>query len=524
MKLLSNPHQLVFGLLLIITLVIFRPFLLSPGLSLVDDGYSLMHGQNLLSAKSFDQIKTAVVETEIGRFRPAYIAYFAVVIAFIGSDSIGLWVGQSLVFWLILVFIYKLVWKHTHDLTISLISACFWLLAPTVWSNSLRLGTAELRQLLFLLIALDASVQPYSLRYKDWAMACVATILAIGTKETSVLILPILGLRGLVSSKLKVKSEVVVAIAIFGVLALFASTYALIKYVLPEGYAVNHFGASISDIFLRISNARQNYTRYLWPIWIIGTSGVLRIIVKGWYPEFISTKSLKDFWQYYSLILMSLFFVFAWQYQFDRYFFLPWSFTVILGAIEISSWRNFYAQIGSFSLITAERLFIILLVLSTSLGFGYTKVFREQFVSLRAILSEGMNTYQSSYDSIQVSDKVITQLINQPPATGLFTVSDNYEVIYELGLYASDLGSRSITVVGRSYDLNKDQPKYGYSKNIAADFLSHPGRAVLVGETKDYSLVADQLLAAGLIPSNLIPQQKYSTFTPDSYWWIVTKE
>ncbi len=228
MKLLSNPHQLVFGLLLIITLVIFRPFLLSPGLSLVDDGYSLMHGQNLLSAKSFDQIKTAVVETEIGRFRPAYIAYFAVVIAFIGSDSIGLWVGQSLVFWLILVFIYRLVWKHTHDLTISLISACFWLLAPTVWSNSLRLGTAELRQLLFLLIAIDASVQSYSLRFKDWAVACVATILAIGTKETSVLILPILGLRGLVSSKLKVKSEVVVAIAIFGVLALFASTYALL--------------------------------------------------------------------------------------------------------------------------------------------------------------------------------------------------------------------------------------------------------------------------------------------------------
>lgn len=518
----ATPNLVIALFFLGVTIIVYRPFLLSPAFALVDDGYSLMRGNQLLNADSLSSFRDALVETSIGRFRPMYLLYFSVINVFFGTNPVGLWLGQACVFWLTLVLLSRLINLSTNNKLLAVIGPLIWMVMPTVWTNSLRLGTAEPRQALFILSAILLTLQKKKSRM-DLALVAVCTIAAIGTKETSVMLFPFFALYALLTYQKNSRITTVSLWVLSGMAAVVAVGFYLLRPVLASGYAASNFGGSYSDFYLRLLQSTTTYIRYYLPAWAVGMSLAIRCIIEVWKKRHNLLKHFSIPASILALLAQSIIFVLLWKYQFDRYFYLPWLFTLLLLMQEIGHWHGLIKSKELPRLLRPDRVFMLMILLIISTGFAYQTLFHKHGMSLKAILVESVTTYKQSFDSIQISNTVISNLLARDDLARVYTTSDNYEVIYELGLYGSQLGTSPISVVGRSKELAKDQPGFTYSESIVNDYLNDHTKRVLVGTLADLSLVESAFTQLDLKPTILEPVQRYDSYDNTQYWWILER-
>src|SRR5258708_29035213 len=131
---------IIWTLYLLLTFFIMWKFLLNPTFALVDDAYSLAHGRSLIVEPTVANWSHTLVETSIGRFRPAYLLYFSIVYILFGSDPIGLWFFQSIAIWFTMGVLFETLFFLTKKKLSSAIFPFIWIFMPAVIENMLRMG------------------------------------------------------------------------------------------------------------------------------------------------------------------------------------------------------------------------------------------------------------------------------------------------------------------------------------------------------------------------------------------------
>lgn len=501
----------------VVALSLFWIFLKNPGFSLVDDGYSLLKGKALIENVSLENWKNNLVEVNVGRFRPIYLIYYGLIFSIFGTNPVGLWLGEFTVVWITMVLIYLLLKTITKNDVISFLMPFIWLAMPTFASNVFRLGTAEPRQLLFSLSSFYIFLHYLKNKKITYLhLSILFFIFAIGTKETSILLLPVY-LFLYLNKKLKKYSKLLIFfLTIIAMSMLFWASYLLVLSLLPDGYAVNNIDLNLIQILKRLKDARLSYSRYYWFIWLNGLSFILRLLI-FWFLK------LKDYFtlnqHQLSLFLFlfgSIFFVLAWGFGFERYYYLTWTAIVLVSGIEISSWLKILKN-KLFSKLQYSHLLVLVIILILILRIGYEHIFQKKVLNIFLVIQESREIYKKSFDAYQLSNSVIKLLLVDRNIERLYVLNDNYEVIYELGLYASQLNERNIEVINSNKEMSSQFDGYYFSENPYDDYKSdNQKNSLLVGRESDikksYNLINRQLL---------VPHQKYSNFDSSHFWWVL---
>lgn len=507
--------------LLVVSLVIFWPFLLKPAFSLVDDGYSLTKGRALMTASSWTEWRQTVVESHIGRFRPMYLLSFSLVYLLFGTHPIGLWFFQVIIIWLTLVVMYHLLFHLSQRRWLALLLSVGWLFLPTVAENIFRVGTAEPKQVLCMIGAIWTLMLFDRQRVKKWlVLSLVLCGLSIGMKETSIMLIPVYGL--VLSRKWLEKQNPMVVLASVAGLSLIVMVAVMLglKFFFTTGYAVENFGLDISQLKIRIFQNRVNFAHYHLLLLISIISLFLRSILSYWFKK--TSAYIKQNFESFLLILLtllSLFFTIAWAFQFERYLYATWAFIVILLGVETTRWLEL-KKMSSFQKLSLERQAILIVVAVGTFFSGFFILFDGQGLDYVQYWQKNLDVQQRSFDINQTEQTIIGALLADQAAPVLYTTNDNYEVIYELGLYMSQFGARKVTIYSPSAELAANESGYVFDPTPVESFSqSSIKAAVLVGRISD--LKGDALPAeAEMLP----PPTQYHKVADDQAWWIVKKE
>jgi hypothetical protein len=365
---------------------------------------------------------------------------------------------------------------------------------------------------------LYAQVKP-----QKWWLVLVAlfTFLAIGTKETSILLLPFFALIWFSRQNFRFQFKPFLAIVGAGIVAviILGTSFAAVHFFLKTGYAAQNFGTGIHSFLVRINQNRLTYAPYNFLLFLAGLSFVTRFLVA------VSRQQLKHFWLenvvqvgFFVLLAQSIFFFLAWAFQFERYLYAPWTFLVILLCFELQQWiDHYFVQLDK---MNRDHLVVI------GLGAVLLTIF-VQFVALRnrafaftIIAQNAVQLYRHTYDINQVENALISKLLQDKKTEVIYTVNDNYEVVYEMGLYLSQLKRRSVTVISPSKELAANEPGYGYTADPVSAYLLDPNpNKILIGRLKDTALLSPTLLAARQITQ---PVLLYKGISADEAWWTLS--
>ena len=198
---------------LIISFFYLSPNLLSPHFSYIDDGQSLLNAKTALASNNLNLWKNILFESNIGRIRPFYQLYFIVLYLIGGVNPLVFWLGQMT----ILAFTLYGIWIFLTSFTelkkkLSFILLTLFLFFPATIDNFYRLGTAEPRQILGIIWFLVwlKKLKLNKLKIKDYFLGHLLLAFTLGTKETSLLLFPMIGffflISFLVENKKKIKS------------------------------------------------------------------------------------------------------------------------------------------------------------------------------------------------------------------------------------------------------------------------------------------------------------------------------
>lgn len=503
---------------LLISVAIFWQFLKNPGFSLVDDGYSILKGRQILESGNPQQLFSNVYEKDLGRFRPLYLGYFAVVYAIFGANPIGFWFLQTLV----VFFTFCLLYLHIKDISkndfIAFSFPIGWLLLPTVSQNIFRLGTAEPRQALFILISILFLKKAIAIgKLKSIVYSIIFLILAIATKETTVLLLPMY--VGSICFVLFGRKNFLRWQSVTVLSLLFVSIFSIsvLNMFLKGGYAFNNLSSNGSEIVRVLKEFPISYPMYFVLLTVSFTVFLAKLFLQLWTGQkLFSQYDVKNvFIFYYSLVLFLLVNA-IWAFHFERYFYLPWIFIVLIFANEVSVLINCVKGFSIEKLINRKfDIFIILWVSIIVLLTGYYSVLHKSGLSPIKPIKQSLIDYKSSYDSSQLSKSMSELFVNDTQTKYLYVQNDNFEVIYELGLYLSQFQTRNVIIRQPVLELTRLDSRYEYSEFPTQEFMQDNHKdSILVGTFSD-TIPTD--LPVKSIPFN----QKYSSFPVTYGWWIV---
>src|SRR5258708_4192574 len=167
------------------------PFLFFPAFNVIDDGASLQVSQKLVSHLNLQTWTGALVEKEVGRFRPFYHIWFLILYFFFGVRPFFYWLPQAALLGITLVLMVYFLWKVSGQKVVSAVIASFLLLLGVTADNYYRLGTAEPKQmiagLLFLIWMLKQKGKEWTFKRTVVGLSILWT--AFLFKETSIVLL-----------------------------------------------------------------------------------------------------------------------------------------------------------------------------------------------------------------------------------------------------------------------------------------------------------------------------------------------
>lgn len=506
---------------LTISLLLFWPWLLSPAFSMVDDGYVLMKGRDLVTKLSVSEWSQILVETNVGRFRPIYLLFYSFMYLLFQTHPIGLWFGQLITLWISLGILFELLWFITGKKVLAATMSLVWLVMPTIAENVFRLGPTEPRQVLSSLLAILFLLQ-FEQKKVGWklGLSLFFAFLALGTKETSIFLIPFYGLF-----LFKPLIKKIHPLFLFGGMALVAGVTIIGGYLAvlqwsPSGYAVVNFGVTIDTLKERIYQSRINYAHYYLLLWVglicISARALLAIWGKK-FTAFINQNFLSA--AFLLLIFESIFFTVAWAFQFERYFYPTWTFMIIFLGMESMAWWQLVEK-GEHQKLSAAKSTLLVMCAIVLMAAGVVKIFSPRSLNYSRLMLSYVDTYQRSYDAVQIEHQVIAHLLENKTATVLYTTNDDYEVIYEMGLYVSQLRARDVTVISTNKILPELETGFQYHPDpLTAYYLDPRQNKVLVGRIRDVG-------SDGVPPEavRLNPTLKYDVMKTDLFWWMVDPE
>jgi len=445
-------------------------FLRQPALNLIDDGHVILKVLQLKQELSFENWQAQLYEVEIGRFRPLYYLYFFFLL-FFGTNPLIFWIGQLLTLMLLVGLVYGIFVRVTRLPAFSFMSTLPVFFLPAVAENFYRLGTAEVRQvvllLLFIFYLTFLADSHRSLKFTLWGL--MIGLFAFMAKETSLLLIPayyIYILLRMLTGKLRV-NELILGIGLTVVGFLFYS-------LIPEstGYAAG-FQVSPNVILLNAHIIRASIPEMFW-IWCAGL--VFTSIRVSF--QYTDLKSL--LWRNFWLILILGIGIGAtalqlpWLYQLERYFLFVYLCILMYVGLEIKEqlgWGKGLLQNAApdrLSLlirsITYSGVSLLFISLVTSL------VFLPQSWRVYRLIDRTLASRDTWFTQYQYSYGLIRYLWYQVPAqSNVYMTHNDYEVIYEVGLFASDFFRRELNLYSENAATTAD---FGMIYQVTGDIYS----------------------------------------------------
>lgn len=475
-KVLESPY-FWFLFFLLASVVYFYPFLRNPAFNLIDDGHSLKVAKEI-STGDFSNI----VEVSNGRFRSMYWMYFVVVYLIGGDNPFYFWVGQTFIVTMTLFLIWYLVKnklsKNVFANSLPFLISLFFFI-PEVSENLYRLGTGEVRQMFFSLLFLIWLKNNQIDKWPNY-IGYLIFFLAILTKETSIMLLPLLVIYKLpfIISGIKKNNKHICNILFFSVITLF---FYLFINALKEGSTYgSNFSINWSEIKYNILVSRITMKELFYILFFLFSLTFSRfvfflrekIVLRKIEANFLFTiiiKFLKDNIlevAFFTGVLESLFFVFSWEFQLGRYYYPVYIFLLLYAVSEL---EKSIAKLRNIKLINK---FIFMLIPLLIMILSYFFFFQHMSPNFKNKLDENYKIKQRWFQDYQNSYAIIENLLSWSCHTIYTTVSD-YEVIYELGLYGNRLSIKknNCKIYSSSFKTEENFKNFYYSENVIEDFI-----------------------------------------------------
>jgi hypothetical protein len=430
-----------FSFFLVISCIYFLPFLKMPAFNLIDDGLSLKISREILTEGNFSGLN----EINKGRLRPLYWLYFSLIYIFSNSNPLGFWIGQTVVFSLTLFSIWYLLKDQVNKYLIAFFLPILFFI-PAVSANLFRLGTAEVRQMLFIvwfMIWMKKSIKNKTHNWVGWLFF----LAAVFTKETSILLMPMMlvFLLPYIFKKYKKHKKKLC-------LLLFFSFFSLIFYsLITTMKSISSYTAGFSISFIQIKNnlliSRLAMSEIYYIFFALLALGSIRFLLFLIEKKVFTIKKenyifkvMLDFWQDNSLLLsnltglfISLFFVFSWEYQLERYYYPIYIYLFIYIVLEFSKSIKLFLGLKKNKYKLSMISLPIILLLASYLTFFQKTLpdLKNYLITNNQIRDRWYAGYQNSYNIIRV---LLAEETNE-----MYTLIDDYEVVYELGLFTNKL-------------------------------------------------------------------------------------
>ncbi len=498
-KIIKQPW---FYLLIIVSAVVLFFFrqLKYPAFNLIDDGYSLFIAHELHQDYSLDNWQENLVEKEVakGRLRPGYYLYYYLVFLAGGEEPLMYWVAQAATLFGVLVLVYYFVKEATDNQKAAIVSALIALLFPSLIENFLRLGPAESRQILWLLLSMFFILKVLKRKTQVFWHSFLAVLFyfwALLTKETSILALPMLLLLPLANwltswKKIKKSPRFHQQLGLILTLGLGSAIFLL---MLPVGQGYS------GGLSFDLTAAKESlfYVRAAFPEfhWLLVAGGLLfvRRLIDNRKGIYLAKNEFLLPLIFFGLAAAYLLFPLFWEHQLERYYFLGDMFVLIFVASEVT---YLYAEHLKKKLEHRSLLIVAgLLILITNFAFLPSQL------NPSHLITRFHFNRQTWYEQYQYSYALVAYLQNQVKQNSkIFMSFNDYEVIYEVGLYASRFSEREIVVFNENQKASDNFGlPYLYSENVLEGFRNTDEQAILIkrGEPEESSVVlwpADDIL------------------------------
>jgi hypothetical protein len=175
----------------IIGCILMIPRLLSPQFGFFDDATTLITSESIL-----DGTWSLADDAYLGRFRPVYWFYYAVIYALAGQNPFWFFMGNALLLSVTTIGLIILARRLGSSRLQAWFAGTVFVLAGSALENTYTLSKPELQQGLWLILSLlsiGLSTQANSNRRKGLSLALASStiFLACASKETSMILLPI---------------------------------------------------------------------------------------------------------------------------------------------------------------------------------------------------------------------------------------------------------------------------------------------------------------------------------------------
>jgi hypothetical protein len=435
-----------------VVLFFFRQFQY-PAFNLIDDGYSLLVTHELKANYSIQNWQKTLIDQELakGRLRPGYYLYYFVVSQIGGDQPMTYWLFQAASLFGLLALIYYFLRAETKNQQLSLAASLAPLVFPSLLENFYRLGPAESRQLLWLLLSalfLVRTLKNQPPKIYTSVLTLLFYLLALFTKETSLLALPaflaLILVNWLVEWK-KLKHSPAIHHQLALSLTLLLATCVFL-FLIPSGQGYSSglsfdFNAAKANLFY----VRAAFPEFHWLL-VTGALVFVRRLIENREKLNVVGKTFILSTFFLILSVVYLFFPLFWQHQLERYYLLGQVFAWIFFIIEA---HFLYQEYLTKKLKIRSLIFSgLLLVLISSVIFLPSKL------SLKNLAIRFHINRQVWYEQYQYSYALITYLQNNvQPGTSLYVAFNDYEVIYEIGLFASYFFEKEILLLSENNEV-----------------------------------------------------------------------
>ena len=499
-----------------LVLLYFSPMLLYPGFSYIDDGASILIAKKTLQAP-LSEWPNYLLESHIGRMRPVYYLYFVFLYLVVGTSSFSFWLGQAATFFLFIVGMQKLTASKNKKLIIpQIFLLTVFMLLPQVIENTYRLGPAELRQAMFsvwFLVSLK-SISFKKIRPKQILTTNLLFAAALLTKETAIILYPLF-LVFFVSKSFFNKS--LLKSRAFWILFSTLSLQVLFFFLMlpaQQGYS-SALKFSTSRLWHRLLVSRLQIAEYYLLLSLAGIFSFIRLIIAS--KEKKIAKFIEKFtWQAMYLIAAasSLFFVFLWDYQLGRYYYLSLVFFWLYILAELKESIDLSKKIKKLS---KEFLFGLVMVGSFSFFVIFIYVFQMKGLEWGKRATQAYDSAYNWFRGYQVSGSLTKYLYESvPEGTTIYTTTTNYEPLINIGYFSSRFGDRKIVVYSENKNAVKNHPEaHLYTTDVLAAYEADTGPKLLISSASVDKEVLNDSEYKILWPSNEILSHE-----ADRFWRI----
>lgn len=506
----NRENIFVFIFFLLSSVIYFWPFLQFPAFNLIDDGTSIKVSKEFISG-NFEYL----IESQNGRVRPLYWMYFTTIYFFSGINPLGFWISQTLVFSLTLFSIWYLLANNLNKTKwppylIALSSLVFYFI-PEISENLFRLGTAEVRQMLLIIWFVIWMKNQTKKNSKNW-IGFLLFLASLFSKETSILLLPMIliyMLPHIITNFKTHKNKICSLLFLSFVSIIFYSFLSALKET--QSYS-SSFNISFEQIKLNLLISRLGVNEIYYLIFIITTLFIIRLYFKLVEKNVFNSKKenyifkvLLEFWKENSLeisivvgLFTSLFFVFSWEHQLGRYYYPVYIFLFIYLIIELKKTIKIFTETKRFK----HKIILILLPLFI-LPLLYLTVFQKTAPNLNKYIAYNQQIKKLWYSDYQNSYSIIKILMSEDLDT-MYTLIDDYEVVYELGFFANkaDFNFHKIETISTNMDISSKYNYFTYSSDIKNDFEKDKSKAAILLTTESKNLDLDKSIYKQEVISN----------------------